>query len=119
MSSMLSKLASELSLLSFSEKKKFLKEFFDSIPLKQRESLVEYVWSRVYPDKYRKLNIRIERILKKSPNTTPKVAAQMALYYLRINQKMMPLAIKLARRAKDRLRKRNKKNKLKSNTSTK
>lgn len=112
---MLSKLAKELSILSLHEKKKFFKEFFDSIPPAQREALTEYIWSKVYPDRYRKLTVRIERILKKSPSMTPKVAAQIALYYLKINPKMMPLAIKLARRAKDRIRKRNKK----SNTSTK
>lgn len=117
MSSTLSKLAKELSILSLPDKKKLLKEIIENSAPSHKAALAEYIWTLAHPDRYQALRLRIEKILTKSPKLTPKVAAQMALYYLKINPRMLPLAIRLARKAKDRLRKRTCKKQKKSNTN--
>ena len=45
----------------------------------------------------------MERTLIKHPKRTPKAIAEMALFYHRIDRRMMPLMIKMAQRVKMRL----------------
>lgn len=73
---------------------------------KQRLELLEYVFRLVYGQKYAKINKRLESIFVKDYSVKPVVAARIVSYYLRIPHSMLPLIVKLAQKAKDRVRKR-------------
>jgi len=105
--------AIEIALLSLNKQKKILREIFKHISSNRKKDLFETVAYLTYPSyKWESAIQWMETRFNKKMKRTPYQVAMMYMNYAKIDRKMKPVMIKLARRAKDRVRKR----KLKSNT---
>lgn len=113
-------LAYVIASLSLADKQVFLKEFFNSIDNeKEREKLIEYIFRCVYKNSWQKINNRMESYFVKDPTLKPVTVARMIRHYLKIKPALFPLLVKLAQKAKDRVRKRKFQKKDKKNTKKK
>lgn len=100
-------LAYVIASLSTVEKQIFLKEFFASIDNeKEQEKLIEYIFRRVYKTSWQKVTSRMESYFTKDPTLKPVTVARMVRHYLKIKPALFPLLVRLAQKAKDRVRKR-------------
>lgn len=102
------KLALTVATLGRPDKERFFRHLFEALPEGSREHYLEYCFKLVYRTKWKKLNRYLDGLFNRDPDLTPKVAAQHLKYYAKIPEAMMPLLLKLARRAKDRVLKRKK-----------
>lgn len=100
----LSTLTSALLALSPSERKQMFVKVFRELPDRERKKLWEAVTLTVY-DRARWLKIDgwMEKMFLKEYTLTPYKVAMMALRYFRLNRRMKPLMITLARRIKMRV----------------
>lgn len=100
------KLALELTQLPFVDKKKLIYTFFKNLSERQKSVLLEHAFKASFDLKYFKVIQRLEKIFTKDYSVKPVVAARMVRYYLKIPTTMLPLLVRLAQKAKDRVRKR-------------
>lgn len=100
----LSTLTSALLGLSLSERKQVLVKVFRELPDRERKKLWEAVTLTVY-DKTRwvKIDSWMEKMFLREYTLTPYKVAMMALRYFRLDRRMKPLMIALARRVKMRV----------------
>lgn len=100
----LSTLTSALLGLSFLERKQVLVKVFRGLPERERKKLWEAVTFTVY-DKARwaKIDSWMEKMFFRDYALTPYKVAMMALNYFRMDRRMKPLMITLARRVKMRV----------------
>lgn len=111
----LSTLTSALLGLSLLERKQVLVKVFRELPDRERKKLWEAVTFTVY-DKARwsKIDGWMEKMFLRDYTLTPYKVAMMALRYFRMDRRMKPLMITLARRVKKRVHYRLKGNKTSS-----
>jgi len=111
----LSTLTSALLGLSLSERKRIIVRLFIGLPDRERKKLWEAVTFTVY-DKTRWLKIDgwMEKMFLNDYALTPYKVAMMTLRYFRMDRRMKPLMITLARRVKKRVHYRLKGNKTSS-----
>jgi len=103
-------LAKELQLLDITRKKQFIRAFFTYLPERHKLPCLEVVIKAVYGQDIEKLKTYLDGIFQKNPDVTPIHAARLSRYYFKFKPVMMPYLIKQARRAKDRVLKRKKRN---------
>jgi hypothetical protein len=99
--------ATEIALLPLAQKKAFLRDLFSNISSKEKAKLFETVAYLTQPtERWKEVGLWMERRFIKDMKRTPYRVAMMCLNYTKTDRKMKPLFIKLARQAKDRVRKR-------------
>jgi len=111
----LTSLALEISLLPVKEKKKFIEVLFKNISDKERQKLMETIFRIINPEKYTKISFKLEKMFEKNEDLKPYLAARIIRNYTNIPLKMLPFLTKMAQKAKDRVRKRQKKMKKEKN----
>ena len=101
----LSTLTSALLALSPSERRQMFVKVFRELPDREKKKLWEAVTFTMY-DRARWLKIDgwMEKMFFKDYTLTPYRVAMMALRYFRLDRRMKPLMITLARRIKKRVR---------------
>ncbi|NWF97440.1 MAG: hypothetical protein HXY52_00680 [Nitrospirae bacterium] len=100
-------IAIELSLMPLNVQKSFIKELFSNISDSRKKMLFETAAYLTCPSsRWVEIGKWMEKHFIKDMKRTPYQVAMMCLNYTKMDTKMKPLFIKLARQAKDRVRKR-------------
>lgn len=94
-----------LLLLPKAKLKAVMKEFLDKASKSQVRTVVKVVDHVVYRHRYHRAAVWIENRLRKNPNLEPRTVAYSYLQAVGGNKRMFPWLLTIARRAKDRLRK--------------
>jgi len=100
-------IAIELSLMPLNVQKSFIRELFSNISSNRKKMLFETAAYLTCPSsRWVEIGKWMEKRFIKDMRRTPYQVAMMCLNYTKMDTKMKPLFIKLARQAKDRVRKR-------------
>lgn len=103
-------IAIEVSLFSRGDQHRFLDELFSHLPPQRRMELAERTMHLTMPrSRWMEIEDWMERRIAKKYDMTPNQLAGVCMNYMKIDHKMRPLMVKLARKVKDRVRKRNQK----------
>ena len=96
--------------LSERELEDILKEFFKGLPASKRKNVLINLSMLVFPNiRYETIKNWMEKKYRSEPdfvNLKPFIVARMCRNYMKIDSRMLPLLIKLARNSKRRVKRR-------------
>ena len=99
------RLTLSLSLLPARDITKIISDTLLSFPSEKRKKIIISLLPLVFPDvKLLRIKKSMEKMFMKNPDLKPIIAARMIRHYMKIDSKMLPLLLRLARNAKRRVR---------------